>query len=343
MRYVTCSVVTVPWHSSHSGYHQLLRYLPEARVLLPPHTPGGMLAAAAGHRLASWCCPLPFYPPQHFATDVAALVRRGPLHVLYADEQLWFSRHRRGVTAATFHQPPTLLGDRFDRATWRSFVRAVDHVIAVDPAQRDFFSELMPYTRVHLVPHGIDTDVFVPATEQAVATQRRPVVLTVGWWLRDFALLDVVHDLLHKRYGSDLQLVVVTRDRASRDWHPAVTVLENIGEAELLGWYRAAAVLALPLTDATANNTLLEAMACGTPVVATDVGGVSFYTGDSPAAILMPPGDADAMATGIEQILAESGTLAHTKRAQLAVDRAAAFAWPMVAEMTRAVHRLLEH
>ncbi|MCZ1008118.1 glycosyltransferase [Streptomyces lydicus] len=96
------------------------------------------------------------------------------------------------------------------------------------------------------------------------------------------------------------------------------------------------------MTDATANNALLEALACGTPVVATDTGGISYYTGHGPAALLTPPGDAAAAAEAIETLLDELGTAAHASRRAAARERAELFAWPRIADQVRSVYRLLE-
>lgn len=168
----------------------------------------------------------------------------------------------------------------------------------------------------------------------------RPLVLTVGWWLRDWNVLDAVHERLHRRYGDGVELVVVTRQARTRAWHPAARVLEGVAEQTLVALYRRAAVMLLPLLDATANNALLEAMACGTPVVATDVGGISHYTGE--AAQLPPSGDVVAATEAVEKVLAETGTAAHAARRASARERAEQFAWPLVADQMRGVYQLME-
>ena len=63
------------------------------------------------------------------------------------------------------------------------------------------------------------------------------------------------------------------------------------------------------LRDATANNAVLEALACGAPVVATDVGGVAEYLGDG-AALLCPPGDPAALAAAMARVLDDDGLAA---------------------------------
>lgn len=332
------SVVRVPWHTAHGGYDRLLDHLPEVRRITPPTGPLAAKAARRAHRLLARRCPLPFYPAEHCATDLRLLASREPAHVLYGDEQFWFSRRRPGPTAVTYHQPPARLSQHLPPATWRTLAQTADHITVLDPHQQDFFADLVPAERVHLVPHGIDTTAFAPAGQPASG---RPLVLTVGWWLRDWEVLDAVHARLHRRYGDDVEMIVVTRQAGSRPWHPAARVLEGVTEKTLIALYRRAAVLLLPLTDATANNALLEAMACGTPAVATDIGGIRHYTGKDHAALLVPPGDATAAAEAVEKILAETGTAAHAVRRAAARERAERFAWPLVADQMRSVYRLL--
>ncbi|MER6106372.1 glycosyltransferase [Streptomyces sp. NPDC001832] len=333
------SVIRVPWHTAHGGYDRLLDHLPEVRRIAPPT---GLLAtqtARAAHRLLARPCPLPFYPAEHFATDVRLLASREAAHVLYGDEQYWFSRRRPGPTTVTYHQPPARLKRLLPPATWRKLAPSAEHIVVLDPHQQGFFTGLVPAERVHLVPHGIDTTVFTPAGQPATD---RPLVLTVGWWLRDWTVLDTVHERLHRRHGDGIELIVVTRQARSRPWHPAARILQGVTEQTLIGLYRRAAVLLLPLEDATANNALLEAMACGTPVVATDIGGIRHYAGHGRAAQLTPPGDAVAAAEAVEKTIAETGTAAHAARRAFARERAELFAWPLVAGQMRGLYRLLE-
>ena len=90
--------------------------------------------------------------------------------------------------------------------------------------------------------------------------------------------------------------------------------------------------------QATANNVLLEALACGTPIVADRVGGIPEYVTDG-CGFLSGPGDAAALADSIEQ-LARSPALRHSMGAA-ARRRAEELAWPKVAARTLDIYRLL--
>lgn len=68
--------------------------------------------------------------------------------------------------------------------------------------------------------------------------------------------------------------------------------------------YWKATVLFQPLIDATANNAVVEAMSCGVPVVATDVGGLSQYI-DQTRGILCKDGDVSDHAKGVRRFLDE--------------------------------------
>jgi glycosyltransferase involved in cell wall biosynthesis len=77
---------------------------------------------------------------------------------------------------------------------------------------------------------------------------------------------------------------LVTPGGMSDEWNAFgtrrnVQVLHNLSAREVLRFYQEVDVLVLPLNETTANNAIVEAMSCGTPVLSTSVGGIASYGG----------------------------------------------------------------
>jgi glycosyltransferase involved in cell wall biosynthesis len=116
-----------------------------------------------------------------------------------------------------------------------------------------------------------------------------------------------------------------------------VELVARLSDERLLEEYRRAWVVLLPLTDATANNSLLEGMACGAPVVASDIGGVRDYAGFECGA-LCRRGDAEAHGSATIELLLDS--LRREEAGRAARARAEICAWPRVQAQ---IKRILEH
>ena len=76
-------------------------------------------------------------------------------------------------------------------------------------------------------------------------------------------------------------------------------------QPDLTPWYRAADLYVHPARADTFPTTVLEAMACGVPVVASDVGGIPEQVVEGETGQLVPVGDAAGMAQAIESLLAD--------------------------------------
>jgi teichuronic acid biosynthesis glycosyltransferase TuaC len=85
-----------------------------------------------------------------------------------------------------------------------------------------------------------------------------------------------------------------------------VRLLGGIDQTLLPQWYRAADLLVLPTFRDGAPNVVREALACGTPVVASRVGGVPEIVAADELGMLVPPGDSDALAHVLETALQRS-------------------------------------
>jgi glycosyltransferase involved in cell wall biosynthesis len=87
--------------------------------------------------------------------------------------------------------------------------------------------------------------------------------------------------------------------------HDRVTFLGFRPPVELVHYYRTCDVAVLPSLDEGLGLTLVEAMFCGVPVVGTDTGGISSLISNGESGLLVPPGDAGALAQAIERILTD--------------------------------------
>ena len=106
----------------------------------------------------------------------------------------------------------------------------------------------------------------------------------------------------------------------------------------LLALYRSAAALVYPSRYEGFGLPLLEAMACGVPVIASRASCIPEVTGD--AAVLLDPDDAEAGAAAIARVLGDRSVAPRLRAA--GSERAAGFSWRRTAEQTAAVYdRLL--
>lgn len=111
----------------------------------------------------------------------------------------------------------------------------------------------------------------------------------------------------------------------------------RLPDPALAALYRNAAVFALASTHEGFGLAALEAMACGAPVLATAAGNLPDLCGD--AALLVPSGDAAALASGLRAILGIGRRAAAMRQAGIA--RAASFSWERAAGETAQVYREL--
>lgn len=272
-----------------------------------------------------------------------AICRRDPpdaLHVLYGDEQLdLLLRYRsllRGPLVASFHLPPARCAQRLE-IHQKALGPRLDAAIVVSRNLVPIYENWIGKGKVRFIPHGVDTQCFAPADTERSHDGLRCVV--VGDHMRDWATLQKVIELTR---GLDprLHFDVVTKED---NWSliansPNVKFYSGIPEQELVRLYQNALVAFIPVTDATANNAVLESMACGTPVIATRTGGMTDYVSDK-AGWLLPRGDAHSAAKLLSSICSNPA-IAQTKGAA-ARQWALQFDWERVAGETRAVYDAL--
>jgi glycosyltransferase involved in cell wall biosynthesis len=100
--------------------------------------------------------------------------------------------------------------------------------------------------------------------------------------------------------------------------------------------YRSADLLLNPSRVDNMPISLLEAMASGIPIVSTDVGGIAHLVTDGETALLVPPGDVEAMATAAIRILDDRGLASRLRNAGL--EAARAYTWTRVRGQLFAVY-----
>lgn len=209
----------------------------------------------------------------------------------------------------------------------------------------------IPPARIAAIPNGFDATVFLPASDserlalrQALGfAPRRPVVLYLG----RFAAYKGMADLLAawSRIGPecDAELALVGFV-AFEDPFPIPAGLPCVQvrdwTANPLELYRAADVFVLPSHVEGMSNSLLEAMACGLPVVATSVGAAPEMVRDGVDGLLVPPGDPGALAGALSHLLADRATRdAFGARAREAV--LARYSLPVVVDQIEARYRAI--
>jgi glycosyltransferase involved in cell wall biosynthesis len=332
-------------HAGASGYDRLAESI-NARVITPikayqlHHRIAGRLFRPLATRSQSY-----WYHREALLQELTAAVSwfKGSgqiFHFLYGENCFRYLGCLKSVSSqnkivATYHTPR----EKFNFVVQnRSHLRKLDAAIVVSTVQHAFMADLVGAGKVHYIPHGIDTAYFSPAGEAKDPSQRIQC-LFVGMHLRDFETMARAAKILNQQ-SCRFHLTVVTfrRNHHYFDAIDNVTCLHRISDASLLNLYRNSHALLLPMLESTANNTILEAMACGLPIVTTNLFGVRDYVDDT-CAILTPLHDPGALADSVSQMQYSPETL--NAMAGAARRRSEDFSWPNVAQQTMTLYSKL--
>jgi len=227
----------------------------------------------------------------------------------------WTLSAAAASAARPWHRAPVLLtsqgsdlfraaGGRAGASLTQMILRRCHHMTVLSRALADQAVSLgVSEERLSIIPNGVDTGAFAPAS-----SEREPIVLYVGSLIERKGL----RHLLPAFAGvleciPEAMLVVIGEGPQKRDLQALaqsigisgkVTWLPFMQQEDVRRWMQRARVLVLPSTEEGQGVVLLEAMACGTPVVGSRVGGIQdVITPDVGA--LVQPADPDALVRAV--------------------------------------------
>jgi glycosyltransferase involved in cell wall biosynthesis len=193
-------------------------------------------------------------------------------------------------------------------------------LVALTRGERDDYLALRLFTedRMPVIHSGVDIDPFLATRSNGAGIRRElgipdvaTVVGTVGWLLpikNPLGLLEAMIPLLKSR--SDVFLVFVGKGDLEPHLKRKTLKAGVDGNVVLAGWRRdipevmkAFDVFVLPSLNEGMGRVVVEAMASGKPVVASDVGGIPDMVRDGDNGFLVDPRDPDAMRAAIERLI----------------------------------------
>jgi glycosyltransferase involved in cell wall biosynthesis len=201
--------------------------------------------------------------------------------------------------------------------------------------------------RVHVIPHGaFDYLTRLPSEEPLpaeLAAVEVPVILFFGL-LRPYKGIDVLLEAFRSVEGAELWIVGNPR-MPTAPLHamapPGVRFVERfVTDPEIPAYFRRADIVVLPYRQIDQSGVLYTALAFGRPLVLSDVGGFSELAERDDAARVVPPGDPEALAAAINELLVDPAE--RDRLGQAAADAAAtAYSWDSVAGRTMDLYRTL--
>ena len=280
-----------------------------------------------------------------YIVQVRQLLERERFDLLHFHEpfvpflSLFLLRESRSVNVATFHayagfSPSYELGSR----VMGGYAARLHGRIAVSAAARHFIDRFFPGD-YKVIPNGVDVPRFASAVPIARWQDGTPNVLFVGRHEPRKGLLDLLkaHRILRKTGAGNRLLVVGSgpQEREARRYVATrglqeVEFLGRVSDAEKAQLFRTVDVFAAPATGRESFGiVLLEAMAAGAPIVASDIHGYKGVVRRDREGLLVPPHEPKELAAAIARLLRDRDLRSRMSAAGRL--RADEFSWPRVA------------
>ena len=243
-------------------------------------------------------------------------------------------------------------------------LREADRIIAATPAELAQLQWLYQadISKIAVIPPGVDTGKFYPippdeAKEFIGVPPCGRMILFVGR-IEPLKGLDVLLESIAQMRARDVSeeyrfcLVVIGGEADGNDMSAEMNRIQALREqyglqdlVAFLGkrsqdtlpyYYSAAEVVVVPSHYESFGMVALEAMACGTPVVASQVGGLAYLVQDGQTGYTVPVDDPAALADRLLSLLSNPGL--RQRMGETAVETARGYAWQRIANKVIAVY-----
>ncbi len=242
-----------------------------------------------------------------------------------------------------------------------------DSIVAATPRDRQQMVDLgAAEEKIQVIPPGVDLSLFkrVPRAEARDFLQmpldhlsvlfvgRIDPIKGIDVWFRAMALLVernpewreklcvcLIGGDVDEETPQDTELARLQTLKDELGIGDVVTFLGKRSQECLPYYYSSADVVVMPSRYESFGMVALEAMACGTPVVASDVGGLSFVVRDGETGYLVPEGNPNALADCLGYLLQHPELRAHLGKGGIQVARE--YAWPRIADQIEMLYEKL--
>ncbi|MDA9463811.1 glycosyltransferase [Bradyrhizobium sp. CCBAU 53415] len=239
---------------------------------------------------------------------------------------IWHARRNNemiaGVALRTLGWPLKLVftsaAQRHHSWITRWLIRRMDAIIATSDLSASFLK-----VKATVIPHGVDTDVYAPSTDRAAAFAESglPGRYAIGCFGRVRAQkgTDVFVDAMCRLLPRHPDFTAVIVGQVTPEQTPFANDLKKRIEAANLQtrivitgelpieavqrWYQRLTIYAFTSRNEGFGLTLIEAMAAGSALVASRAGAAELVVEDGVTGVLIPTGDADALAAALEPLM----------------------------------------
>ena len=263
-----------------------------------------------------------------------------------------FLRYSEAVNVGTFHasREKSQFFYSWGRRHLRRWFRRLDGKIAVSAAAAGFVEEYFP-GYYNIIPNGVNVERFSkPGPPLKQYQDGKQNILFVGRPEKRKGLEYLINAFERvKRQRPNTRLIIVGAGKFGRFERSVkskrladVEFCGYVPDAELPRYHQAADVFCAPATGFESQGiVLLEAMAAGLPIVASNIEGYAGVLTHGVEGLLVLPGDGAGLADSLLQLLSD----AHGRKrmANQAKRRAQAFAWPRVSQQVLSYYERLLH
>jgi len=237
----------------------------------------------------------------------------------------WYARTHKAALIVVEHQPNALKKPS-EWVVSRLAMWLADAVVVLTPAYRQELQDKLGifyrHSKIKIIPNGVDLSRYTPvidSTRHFNTTVRLGMAARFTETKRQDALIRMMVQLRRQQPTIDWHLSLAgngeTWERiqtmvAERGLHDCISLPGHLGEDELIAWFQSLDIYLHASSGETLSTSLLQAMAMGLPIVASDVPGIdNLLSGEMDCGVLVKNSTPEGFAKAVVTIMYDKGNV----------------------------------